>query len=170
MRQILFISLILSGCIGGRSDDTDTDQRVEDGCAPGLDRPGSGQVLFGQFLFDGVSLSLGFNNTRIEGGRPSACVGKNQVEMLTYMGEQPFAWFTFETKEPGAYDVGGNGIFLEIDVIGANNPTLFNTSDFTTGTWTIYSSGDIENGDITNATGFNNEHSISFNMSYEFKP
>lgn len=173
MRTMLLTPLLLVGCLDGdpkKVDDIDTDPPAEDGCPTGLRKASYGQAIFGQFVLDGLGLTMGFDNNLSHEGQPSACISETEVQFLANMGNEPFAWFTFEPKAVGSHNVGGTGVFVVVDVIGSSDPTLFANSDFTTGTWTIYENDGTQTGEITNGYATNNEHAIGFNLSYEFRP
>ena len=177
MRSILLSTVLLMGCTDGwwNEDDTDTDTDtdrviVDDGCPTGLQKAEFAQVFFGQFLLDSVGISVTFNPTAEHNGQPAACISDSQVQLLTFLGEDPFAWITFEPRPAGGYEVGGTGVFTVVDIIGTNNPTLFANSDFVSGSWTIFESTGTQTGQVNNAYAVNNLHNIIFNMNYELQP
>ena len=177
MRSIILSTFLLGGCTDGwwneddRDTDTDTDiEIVDDGCPNGLQQADFTQVYFGQFLLDGIALSVTFNPNAKLNGQPAACISDEQVQLLTYLGAEPFAWITFEPKPAGNYNVGGTGVFTVIDIIGTNNPTLFANSDFVSGSWTIFESNGTQTGQVNNAYAVNNLHNIIFNLNYELQP
>ena len=99
-----------------------------------------------------------------------ACVGPTAVQFLSYLNDEPFAWFYIEPERTGSFNVGGTGVVTVIDVIGGNTPTLFANSDFTGGTFTVYDVGNRHTGQITNGSAVNNLHNIALSISYEFQP
>ena len=177
MRSFVLITLFLMGCTDGwwNEDDTDTDTDtdtdiVDDGCPGDLKKASFAQVYFGQFLLDSVSLSVTFNPSAQINGQPAACISDTQVQLLAVLGDEPFAWITFEPEAAGTYTVGGTGVFTVVDIVGTNNPTLFANSDFASGSWTIFESSGNQTGQVNNAYAVNNLHNIVFNMNYELQP
>ena len=175
MRTLWLTALLLGGCTDGWWVQTETGETgdtppVDDGCDGALSAPSVGQVSFSQFVLDGVGLTVGFNNSLTHKDKPVACVGEQEVQFLAFLNDEPFAWFYFEPQTTGDFNVGGTGVVTVIDVIGSNSPTLFANSDFTAGSWTVYETGGTQIGQVINAVGINNEHSLAFAMSYEFQP
>ena len=54
---------------------------VDDGCPEDMDPAVIGTVTFSQFIFDGVTLNVGFNNSLRYNGAPVACVGPTAVQI-----------------------------------------------------------------------------------------
>ena len=175
MRTLWLSLLFTAGCTDGWWTQDDTQETgdtfpVDDGCPEDMDPAVVGTVTFSQFIFDGVTLNVGFNNSLRYNGAPVACVGPTAVQFLSYLNDEPFAWFYIEPERTGSFNVGGTGVVTVIDVIGGNTPTLFANSDFTGGTFTVYDVGNRHTGQITNGSAVNNLHNIALSISYEFQP
>ncbi len=147
----LVLFLPLAGCellLSGGEYVSDTDPAFIEGgsgvCPSGMEPATTAQVTVSRFVQNGLTLLVTYDATLDYSGLAAACVdplGTSATIQLALDGER-YAELSLSGAEAGTVLVGDADAF-EIRVVSGDTPTTFAGEDWTTGTLSVNSIGDV---------------------------
>ena len=143
MRASLLL-LLLIGCgdpvvFYGYEPDTG----LSSGCPSGYAEASSAEAGFTTFLLDGLAVSVQLDTSAGDDDGPATCVGDagtSAIMRLVSAGE-PYATLTYTSTEAGTFGLSELPGSMKLDVFGGDAVNAFGATDWTVGSFTVFSVG-----------------------------